>query len=344
MAEAEKTLTSTYESFRSARGVDFDGTWAFAVSWRLMMHHVEVDQVREGLEEAVEVVRESQESPVDLFGQPHEYATDLYRRWKSEGRLQLTRVGVPSARSLPASSLRAGSWIALLMFVWSLLDHEDLTVGVFAIPVGLGVASIGSLALWDRASRRWETPAAVAAVMGAMAVFGAVMIVVLHLTSQFPVGSVGPWILLVEAALLWILGTGLLIVVTAKTYARARDGLDDELWVERFSGILRGPGWVAGPRVRDIVLEARSHAAESGRTLAEEFGTPEHHAAQFGVDSARRSKLKTALLTVLTGLGLMMLLDGWTWSSGALVVLLAWLAWKEYRRYRGLRNEQRRQL
>ena len=89
-----------------------------------------------------------------------------------------------------------------------------------------------------------------------------------------------------------------------------------------------------------FVAEARSHAAETGRTLAEEFGTPEHYANQFGMDRARRSRLTIALLALLIGLNVMLQVDGWSWTGSAAMLLLAWMTWQEYRKYR--KHQERR--
>ena len=81
MAEAKEPLTSTYDAFGAARGVEADEGWAFAVSWNLMMDDVDVDQVREGLEEALDVVRATGESPQQLFGSASEHADALQDQW-----------------------------------------------------------------------------------------------------------------------------------------------------------------------------------------------------------------------------------------------------------------------
>jgi hypothetical protein len=340
MAETDQTLVSTYDAFSAARGEEMDHLWAFSVSWKLMMNDVEVEQVREGLEEALALVRETQESPEDLFGDPKEHASELYRRWKSEGRLRLTHgEKIVAARSIPASSLHAGAWFALALALLELVDGDDLPATFLALPVGLGFAAVGGLALWERASRRWATPVAVAVMAAATLVLALVVASVLQSTDA-SLGSAMPWILVGEAVVLWFLGRCFTVLATAKAVVAARDGLDDEQWVERFSGILRGPGWTPEARVREIVAEARSHAAETGRTLAEEFGTPEHYASQFGMDRARRSRLTIALLALLIGLNVALQLDGWSWTGIAAVLLLAWMTWREYRRYR--KHQERR--
>lgn len=340
MAEADETLASTYDAFAVARGEDLDSAWAFAVSWKLMMNDVAVGQVRAGLEEALAVVRETQEDPEVLFGPPHEHATELYRRWTSEGRLELTNgVGIPVARSVPASSLRAGAWFAVVLFAVSVVGGRDLTVGFVALPPGLGLATIGGLALWEWASRRWATPLAGAAMTAVTIAYVGLLVAILDLGSGTSLGWADPWVLLVEATVLWVVGSMVHVLVTAKEHKAARDRPDDdEEWVRRFSSILRGPGWTREARVREIVVEARSHAAESGRSLAEEFGTPEQYAALIGADATRRSRFKIAFLGLLTALSLEPMVDGYRWSNAAMALLLGWMAWREYRKHRELRS------
>lgn len=343
MAETDQTLVSTYDAFSAARGEEMDHVWAFSVSWKLMMNDVEVEQVREGLEEALTVVRETQQSPEDLFGDPKEHATELYRRWKSEGRLRLTHgEKIVAARSIPASGLVASGWVALLMFVWALVDGAELPVTFLVLPVALGFAAVLGLALWEWASCRWATEVAVALMAGTTAAFALGTAGVL-LSTQALIGSATPWVLLAESVVLWVAGRCTLVLVTAKAHVKARDvSVDDEQWVQRFAGILRGPGWLSGKRVRDIVAESRSHAAESGRTLAEEFGPAEQYAAQFGVDTLRRTRMKCAFLVGLAVLSLVPMLDGPRWSGIVVVVLLGWMAWWEYRKHR--KHQRRKAL
>jgi hypothetical protein len=308
------------------------------VSWILMMRDVEVSQVREGLEEALVVVRESQESPTDLFGLPEDFADELHRRWSSEGELRLSQGGpIPNARSIPASSLRAGGWIALVMFVLTLFDADGLTIGILLVPVALGFGSVGGIALWEWASRRWATPVATGVMATAVLAFAAGFAALLT-TIETSLGRATPWLLLVEAVVLTFVGRASLGLITAKeTYAVMKDGQDDELWVKRFSGIMRGPGWTRESRVRELVAEARSHAAESGRTLAEEFGPPEHYASQLGVDTERRLRLRIAFVSLLTLLVAVQLIDGWSSTTIAMLVLLAWKIWADWRKYRAMR-------
>jgi hypothetical protein len=333
MAEAETPIPATVEAYEQARGEALDGTWAFAVSWKLLMKDVDVTLVDEGLREALVLVRETGESPEELFGPPADYAGELYQRWRSEGRLNPAAVKVPNSRSIVASSLKAGAGIALVLFVLDLVGGRDLPVGFLGLPLVLGFAAIGGLAFWEWASREWALPVVVTVMTTATVGIAAATVVVLEVTSGTSLGSLMPWLLLAEAVVLWTASRMVLVLVTAKTFAAVQEDPDDEQWVRRFSSVLRGPGWQSDARVREIVAEARSHAAESGRTLGEEFGPPDVHAAAYGVDVRRRTTLKIAFYAVLVGLNLVPMVDGFSWAAAALALFFAWQAWKEYRKY-----------
>jgi len=337
MAE-ETPIPATVDAYEQARGEELDGRWAFAVSWRLLMKEVDATLVDEGLREALELVRETGESPEELFGSPGVYAAELFEKWRSEARLNPAAVKVPAARSLIASSLKAGGWIAFIMFVLELVGSRDLPVGIFALPLVLGFATIVGVAFWEWASRAWATALVVSAMTAATVGIAATTVVVLEATSGTSLGALTPWLLLLEAAVLWSAGTVVLILVTAKTFGEVQDDPDDEQWVRRFSGVLRGAAWQSDARVREIVREARSHAAESGRTLAEEFGPPDSYAMTYGVDVRRRTTLKIAFYAVLVALNLVPMVDGFSWATTAVALFFTWQAWKEYRKYDRFRS------
>ena len=103
---------------------------------------------------------------------------------------------------------------------------------------------------------------------------------------------------------------------------------------------LGGParsGWLSDARVREIVAEARAHAAESGRTLEEEFGPPDEYAA-VRPDARRRTTLTIAFYAVLVVLQLVQMVDGFSWATAAVVLCFGWLTWNEHRHYDRLRS------
>lgn len=119
---------------------------------------------------------------------------------------------------------------------------------------------------------------------------------------------------------------------------RARSGgtevAEDQRWSAELTEILRTRHAWSGPRARALVAEAHAHARESGRPVAEEFGTPAAYATRLAPDDRRRSRLTALTLGGLTVLSAVLALDGPGWSSLLLVLVLAGLTVLELRRHR----------
>lgn len=163
--------------------------------------------------------------------------------------------------------------------------------------------------------------------------FGGVLLVRGDLRS----GALG-WALLVAL----VLGMGGALGLAAWSMRHRRpapdpDGPAEQRWATELTEVLRTHYSLSGRRVRDIVAEACAHAAESGRTVSEEFGTPREYAARFAPDLARRSLLTTCLLGSLALVSAILFLDGPRWSNAGLLLGFGWLALAEHRRYRTLR-------
>ena len=157
MAEAREPLTSTYDAFGAARGVEADEGWAFAVSWSLMMADVDVDQVREGLEEALDLVRATGESPQQLFGSASEHADALQDLWVAEGRLvladrrdrwpELVRFGL-------GMSVAYAVLLGVVTWVRGDLTGTGSAVRVVLIALTIGMGSSLLHGLWTRRHHR----------------------------------------------------------------------------------------------------------------------------------------------------------------------------------------------
>lgn len=109
------------------------------------------------------------------------------------------------------------------------------------------------------------------------------------------------------------------------------DAPDDARWAMELTEILRRRHSMSGARVRGIVAEAHAHAAEAGRPVHEEFGTPEEYAARFTPDVLRRSRWRSGALAALAVAGGVMLLDGFDWSAAGVTAVAAWCAVGEHR-------------
>lgn len=112
---------------------------------------------------------------------------------------------------------------------------------------------------------------------------------------------------------------------------------DDARWSMELTEILRSRHAMSGPRVRDIVAEAHAHAAQSGRSVQDEFGTPEQYAAHFAPDLARRSRWKVFAFAALALCAGILLADGFRWPAALMTATFAWWALSEHRNARRLR-------
>jgi hypothetical protein len=276
MAEVDETLVSTFDAFGAARGEDLDEVWAFAVSWKLLMNDVEVDQVRDALEEALSIVRETRESPEALFGPARDHADALYDEWLSEGGLVLAAHVMTWRQAVTTGLVTSAACATVFTVILFLRDEATaaLLARFSAISLVIGMGSSLGRAAWQRRHR--------------------------------------PRRLAVDAP-------------------------SDLRWSVGLTEILRTRYSMSGSRVGVIVAEADSHAAEAGRSVQEEFGTPEEYAARFAPDLARRSLLTAAFLGLLALLDVVLLLDGPHWSNVGLLVVIGWMAAAEHRKVRALR-------
>jgi hypothetical protein len=157
MAEERTPLAATFDEFDRTRGDDADGVWAFGVSWRLVMRDVDIDQVGEGLEEALDLVRATGESPEQLFGAATEHADALYDQWVAEGRLvladgrerwpELVRLGI--GLSVACAVLLGVAW-----WVGGDLTGTGAAVRVVLIALVIGMGSSLLHGLWSRRHHR----------------------------------------------------------------------------------------------------------------------------------------------------------------------------------------------
>lgn len=109
---------------------------------------------------------------------------------------------------------------------------------------------------------------------------------------------------------------------------------EDVHWSLELTEILRTRYSLSGSRVRDIVAEAHAHAAETGRPVVDEFGTPTAYAARFAPDLRRRSRLTIAFFALLAGSVVVQMVGGVQWTHLAMIAGFTWLCWSEVRRLR----------
>ncbi|NYE38970.1 hypothetical protein F4692_004125 [Nocardioides cavernae] len=342
MTDDRTPLQTTIDAFSEARGEEFDETWAWSVSMALLMRSVEADLVREGLAEALTVVRESQESPEALFGPAREHAAELYDRWVDEARLRLDDTHSMTWRDVPSWGLGFAAVMCVVFAVLFAMRGDSLrpwTWGMVLIPVVIGVGPVAAAAAWDDLLRRHSTASAVGAAAAAVAVLSTGAAIVNEWSKDHPLGTHSVWWYVPVAATCALLATawGRWTRTWPSPTPRAAVSADD--WSRELAGLLRERYSLSDVRVRTIVAEAHAHAAETGRSLREEFGTPSEYAARFAPDLARRSLLKTWFYLVMAVLNVVgLLVSDRAWSSLLLAAGFAWFAWREYLRY----LEQRR--
>ena len=339
MAEQTTPLAETIDAFDAARGDDMDSVWAHAVSWRLMRRDVEPDQVRDGLEEALTLVRQTQESPEDLFGTPGEHADALYDRWVEEGRLHLWDASSMTWAEVPAWGFGIGAFWCIGFLVVLLARGETTmawTLGMIVLPVGIGLAKAAAWAAWDTLLRSRGTAAAVAGFLVTVVGLAMTIALVNEWSKAHPLGTATTW------WYVWVAAASALLAFAAGRWRESRpepapEGIADvDDWSRQLAAILRGRHSLSDVRVRTIIGDAHAHAADAGRTVEEEFGTPEEYAARFAPDLPRRSRLKVGFYLALAVLWFVPLAWGFSWLKLAAGICWLLLAVHEHRRYRHL--------
>ena len=197
----------------------------------------------------------------------------------------------------------------------------------------------GRLVLADRLRQTW--PDAIRLGLGLSAAC-AVLVLAWALIQVEPIGSTVT-LRLLPIALATGVGCSVGLVVWSRRHrprgrAAAPDAPAEVRWSAELTEILRTRHAMSAARVRDVVAEAHLHAADSGTSLHEEFGTPEEYAARFAPDRARRSRFTVAGLTGLLVLSAVLLVDGFSWTGVALTGLLGFLVASEYRTCRAMRR------
>ncbi len=192
--------------------------------------------------------------------------------------------------------------------------------------------SEGRLMLADPPTPAWRETATTGLALSAF--YAVAFVAVLGLRDGADNSTSIPEILLISL----IVGFGSTLGHAAWTRRhRRRSRLDapaDEQWSLALTEILRTRYSMSGSRVRGIVAEAHSYAAEADRKVQEEFGTPEEYAARFAPDVTRRRRLTTALLASMATLSALQLVDGFSWTAAGLVACFATLTLAEHRRHR----------
>lgn len=188
-------------------------------------------------------------------------------------------------------------------------------MGHLLFPLVLGTLMAVVVTLWARTIVRRTFKVTVGIVAGVVLVLAAgagfllPTLAGLHLFT----GSVA-WHLAIVAGYLTLGVLGFMLLPTGETARESEQQTpDDGTWALVLGGTLRGRLGYSDERARQVVEEARAHAAASGRPLAEEFGTPQEYAARFRPDTRRKDRLYAVLLTLVAAYWVGML--GFEWIS-----------------------------
>lgn len=192
--------------------------------------------------------------------------------------------------------------------------------------------SEGRLRLTDPPTPKWRETATIGLALSAF--YASALVAVLRLRDEADISMIVPKVLLISLIIGFGSTTGYAAWTRRHRRHRRRDVPAAAQWSLALSEILRNRHAMSGARVRGIVADAHAHADESGRTVQEEFGTPEDYAARLAPDLTRRRRLTTALLASMAALSALQLVDGFSWSAAGLVGCFTALAVAEHRRHR----------
>ena len=285
--------------FADARGVPVDRDWALRAREALTADGVEDTAAASALAEACAAVARAGESPEQLFGAPEAWAAQVRLDAVDEGRL-LREIGRIRGRDVLPGALGHAAVLALLLAVGGVAAQEwvlPLDRRLFLLPGLVAGATWCCAWVWDAAARRRSRAAAHARAWPTAALlFGGI-------AAAWATVDLGAPVLHRAWLLLAVPGYGLAWLLTA--WAAHRDAaepaftadLPDEAWAAELGGVLRADLGLPDARVRDIVCEARAHAATADASLAEEFGAPAAYAARFQRQSVARTDALPLLST-----------------------------------------------
>ncbi|MEN5072430.1 hypothetical protein ABE437_01310 [Isoptericola cucumis] len=332
--ETPPTLDEVAASFRDARGDGADEDWARSAAVRFVLDDVRGPLARQALAGLVPVVRESGEPARELFGDAAAWATERQAAWRAEG-VPASGPDVPTTVPELVHDLFFGAAVtAVVLMVVRLLTEGwdlDLNLALVLLPLLMSLGILGVRIVWHAAMRRFPRAGAVGVAAVVLVVYSVLVAGVFAVTSPVSFG---------QRSGLWMLAAAAVYGLVASVVGRRWPAPDptpppdavgsDEAWQRALRAALRGRGDVPEARVRAVVDEAVRHAADAGRSLQQEFGSPASYAARFAPDAAvagRRSAwwwTATALAPVAL-FATYVVADGWHWQ-GAFVGLGLWFA------------------
>lgn len=315
------------EGFAQARGEAADREWADRALWRLLRSQVPISVATSMLDAALDLVRSSREGPGQLFGPAEAWAEQQVQDRAEAGDAVLDDPVTSVREIVVLGAIMASVTSALLLVVLLLQGRSQLdwTIGAVLFPLTLGVTALIALATFERQVRRRSLLTAGLAGASVTVPGIALTVALFAMGNEWPLGRASAW-----WSAVMVVGYGVLAAVLGRVLpgpeTAPRVDEDDEQWLTELAGLLRLQHALPERQVRSLLTEARSHAADSGNALVDEFGAPSAYAAQRGPDVSRRRRLSAWWQTGMTVmaaalLGVRVAEDGW--SGGLLEVVLA---------------------
>ncbi|MGO0576044.1 hypothetical protein [Ornithinimicrobium panacihumi] len=331
------TLDTVLSGFAKARGVEADEEWAAVAATRMTLDDVNQDLARDGLAEALELVRQTQESPEELFGDAREWARSQVKQWRVDGEPVEPLEPDTSWRLVPTVSAVTAAIISVVLLVALMLGGEwrfDYTWGALLLPTIAALTTVVGLTVFEHTLERARRLLAAGAALLVVAAGVALMTTLFMVGNDHPIGEGSLWwfgvLAMVHAAVAWLFAK----VIPDAPRRGIRGPLPDDEWERQVAGILRLRVELPEGRVRQHLEEAKAHAAQSGRSLHEEFGAPNSYASRFprdrGSAERRRLWLYTAVVPVSAYLAFgEVVVSGGDWSlvSWPFVLVLALVIW-----------------
>ncbi|SJN21953.1 hypothetical protein FM125_03870 [Micrococcus lylae] len=303
-ASISRALRDLVDSFADVRGREEDADWARRADGNLAVAQVTPAHRHRLLARAHSVAVEAQESLDELFGLPEDWAAEVQEEAAAEGT-SLTDSSATSAADVFSVGFVLASVASVLALVLTLIADgltTDLSLGLLLLPAVIGLGGVGVFWAWDRLQRRLASVVAFGVVLVLAGALIALTALVMLALGEVLFAGISSFLWLapaaVYAALAWLAARAL---PDAAADQGATPQTDDE-WAARLAYLLRSRADVPEHRVTEAVAEARAHTAESGATLAEEFGSPASYAARIPHDRVHHARNRAAVLTVAMAL------------------------------------------
>ncbi|CAM3942018.1 hypothetical protein [Helcobacillus massiliensis] len=314
---------STSGDDRSPEGAGWAARAEFAL---VMRHEADADAADAAIQRALRDIDGSGQSADDALGDPDEWADAQAAQWREDAApvfetgptvdLRTFLIGVPAGATV----------LSVLFFVVELIQdglrmqHSLMSV---LFPLLLSVLMLILIAVYERIEAR-----------AGMLIAGAVCVVLglagaslIALAAAF--GNIG----FGEASTFWglalVAGYALLTAVVSavvltlipapesRSAAAAPVGpLSDADWEKRFLAAARRRRSVREAQRTQALAEARTHVAETGASMQEEFGSPEGYAQRL-IEEPGLAKRRTSLIRFIALLGIGGVLISTAFSDGS---------------------------